>query len=60
MWEICKVEADAKKEVDRTIVYIEDTIKELKSMENKASTFQLDSGIISQIRRAPLGIFIFI
>jgi glyceraldehyde-3-phosphate dehydrogenase (NADP+) len=27
MWEICKVEADAKKEVDRTIVYIQDTIK---------------------------------
>ena len=35
MWEICKVEADAKKEVDRTIVYIEDTLKELKSLENK-------------------------
>jgi glyceraldehyde-3-phosphate dehydrogenase (NADP+) len=35
MWEICKVEPDAKKEVDRTIQYIEDTLKELKNLENK-------------------------
>lgn len=27
MWEICKVRADAEKEVDRTIKYIEDTIE---------------------------------
>jgi glyceraldehyde-3-phosphate dehydrogenase (NADP+) len=30
MWEICKNSADAAKEVDRTIKYVEDTIKSLK------------------------------
>jgi glyceraldehyde-3-phosphate dehydrogenase (NADP+) len=56
MWEICKVDADAKKEFDRTIQYIQDTIKELKDLENKSSSFTLDSGIVAQIRRAPLGV----
>lgn len=56
MWEICKVEADAKKEVDRTIVYIQDTIKALKDLENKSSSFTIDSGSVAQIRRAPLGV----
>jgi len=56
MWEICKVDADAKKEVDRTIIYIQDTIKVLKDTENKSSTFTTDSGIIAQIRRAPIGV----
>ena len=55
MWEICKTKADAQKEVDRTIKYIEDTIEELKKLENKQSTFISDSGIVTQIRRAPLG-----
>jgi len=56
MWEICKVDADAKKEIDRTIIYIQDTIKVLKDLENKSSSFTTDSGIVAQIRRAPLGI----
>lgn len=56
MWEICKVQADAEKEVDRTIVYIKDTIKELKSLENRESTFTSDQGIFAQVRRAPLGV----
>lgn len=55
MWEICKTKADAQKEVDRTIDYIEATIEELKKLENKQSTFISDSGIVTQIRRAPLG-----
>lgn len=56
MWEICKVQADAEKEVDRTIVYIRDTIKELKSLENRESTFMSEGGIFAQVRRAPLGV----
>ena len=55
MWEICKTHTDAEKEVDRTIKYIEDTVEELKKLENKQSTFISDSGIVTQIRRAPLG-----
>ena len=56
MWEICKSSADAQKEVDRTIKYVYDTISALKSLENKQSTFISDSGIVTQIRRAPLGV----
>jgi len=56
MWEICKTFTDAQKEVDRTIKYIADTIKELKTLENKESTFISDSGVFAQIRRAPIGL----
>jgi glyceraldehyde-3-phosphate dehydrogenase (NADP+) len=56
MWEICKTYTDAQKEVDRTIKYVYDTINSLKSLENKQSTFISDSGIVTQIRRAPLGV----
>lgn len=47
---------DAIKEVDRTIDYVNDTIKELKNMENRSSQFTIDSGVIAQIRRVPLGV----
>jgi glyceraldehyde-3-phosphate dehydrogenase (NADP+) len=56
LWEICKVLPDAEKEVDRTIAYVKDTIKELKSMHNRESTFTSEAGIVAQIRRAPLGV----
>jgi len=56
MWEICKTKADSEKEVTRTIEYINDTIKELKSIENKSSTFVSEKGVFAQIRRAPLGV----
>lgn len=45
MWEICKTKADAQKEVDRTIVYIKDTIKELKKIENRDSSFVSEEGL---------------
>eukprot|EP00029_Vermamoeba_vermiformis_P009901 TRINITY_DN5097_c0_g1_i1.p1 TRINITY_DN5097_c0_g1~~TRINITY_DN5097_c0_g1_i1.p1 ORF type:complete len:544 (-),score=160.22 TRINITY_DN5097_c0_g1_i1:2-1606(-) len=56
MWEICKTRADSEKEFDRTIVYVEDTIKALKNLENKQSTFEQEQGIIGQIRRSPYGV----
>jgi len=56
MWEICKNKEDSEKEVDRTIKYVEDTIRALKDLENKDSTFQRDGGILAQIRRAPYGV----
>jgi glyceraldehyde-3-phosphate dehydrogenase (NADP+) len=46
MWEICKSRADATKEVDRTIEYIRDTIRELKKSENSSSQFVHDGGIL--------------
>jgi len=56
MWEICKNKEDSEKEVDRTIKYVEDTIKALKDLENKDSTFHSDGGVVAQVRRAPFGV----
>lgn len=56
MWEICKNEDDAKKEVDRTIQYIKDTIIELQTMESTVSKFETSGGILAQTRRVPLGV----
>ncbi|HTF82228.1 MAG TPA: NADP-dependent glyceraldehyde-3-phosphate dehydrogenase [Cytophagales bacterium] len=56
MWEIGKSYGDSLKEFDRTVEYIYNTIDELKKMDRNASRFVIDSGIIGQIRRAPLGV----
>jgi glyceraldehyde-3-phosphate dehydrogenase (NADP+) len=56
MWEICKTEADATKEVTRTISYVEDTIKALKDLENKTTNFERVGGILARIKRCPYGI----
>ncbi len=56
MWEIGKTLADATKEFDRTIDYINDTIGALKETDRASSRFQQDEGIIAQIRRTPLGV----
>lgn len=56
MWEICKNTAAAYKEVDRTVDYINDTIAELKSLENKMTQVVNNSGVVAQIKRSPLGV----
>lgn len=56
MWEICKTKADAEKEVDRTVDYINATIVELKRLENSFSSFVQTGGVIGHERRAPLGV----
>jgi len=56
MWEIGKSHPDSVKEFDRTIVYIRDTIEALKELDRNSSRFQIEEGIIGQIRRAPLGV----
>jgi glyceraldehyde-3-phosphate dehydrogenase (NADP+) len=56
MWEICKNAADAEKEVDRTIKYIEDTIKEYKKLVNSEQLLTSDQGFVAKIRRVPLGV----
>jgi glyceraldehyde-3-phosphate dehydrogenase (NADP+) len=55
MWEIGKSLPDSAKEFDRTLAYIEDTIEALKELDRLSSRFVIDSGVIGQIRRAPLG-----
>lgn len=56
MWEICKNLDDARKEFDRTVDYIKDTIEALKDLDRASSRFKIEQGIIAQIRRAPLGV----
>lgn len=56
MWEIGKSLTDSHKEFDRTVDYIRSTIEALKEADRANSRFQLDGGIIAQIRRAPLGV----
>ncbi len=56
MWEIGKNRADSEKEFDRTIAYIYDTINALKNLDRKSASFTIESEIIGQIRRSPLGI----
>ncbi|MFP9114497.1 NADP-dependent glyceraldehyde-3-phosphate dehydrogenase [Flavobacterium sp. RHBU_3] len=56
MWEIGKTLADATKEFDRTVDYINDTIGALKDLDRESSRFQLAEGTLAQIRRAPLGV----
>jgi glyceraldehyde-3-phosphate dehydrogenase (NADP+) len=55
MWEIGKSAGDSAKEFDRTIQYCKDTIDSLKDLDRKSSTFEMEEGVIAQIRRAPLG-----
>jgi glyceraldehyde-3-phosphate dehydrogenase (NADP+) len=56
MWEIGKSLIDSRKEFDRTIDYIIDTIDALKELDRISSRFVIEQGIIAQIRRAPLGV----
>jgi len=56
MWEIGKSLTDSEKEFDRTVIYIEDTIEALKNLDRTSSRFEIEEGIIGQIRRAPLGV----
>lgn len=56
MWEIGKSHGDSVKEFDRTIEYIYATIDELKDIDRKSSKFEIEQGIIAQVRRSPLGV----
>ncbi|KAL9648441.1 hypothetical protein ABK040_014061 [Willaertia magna] len=55
MWEICKSRPDAEKEVDRTILYIKDTITELERLSTEQSKVINVEGFTCQVKRAPLG-----
>jgi glyceraldehyde-3-phosphate dehydrogenase (NADP+) len=56
MWEIGKGSEDSAKEFDRTVEYITDTIEALKTLDRVSSRFDIQQGIMGQIRRAPLGV----
>src|SRR5690606_34496644 len=56
MWDIGKSYADAVKEFDRTVDYSYATSEALKDLDRDSSRFQMEQGIIAQIRRSPLGV----
>ena len=56
MWEIGKSYADSVKEFDRTVEYIYATIDALKDLDRQSSRFDIEQGIVAQIRRSPLGV----
>ena len=56
MWEIGKSRRDSEKEFDRTVDYIRDTVESVKELDRRSSRFEIEQGILAQIRRAPLGV----
>jgi glyceraldehyde-3-phosphate dehydrogenase (NADP+) len=56
MWEIGKNKSAAFKEFDRTVDYIRDTIEEYKELQRRGSRIASKDGVLSQIRRGPLGV----
>lgn len=56
MWEIGKSYADSLKEFDRTVDYIHATIEALKVVDRESSRFEMEQGIVAQVRRSPLGV----
>ncbi len=56
MWEIGKSYADSVKEFDRTVEYIHATIDALKDIDRQSSRFEIEQGIVAQVRRSPLGV----
>ncbi|MCA9727573.1 MAG: NADP-dependent glyceraldehyde-3-phosphate dehydrogenase [Candidatus Eisenbacteria bacterium] len=56
VWEIGKSLADSRKEFDRTVEYVRDTIDALKDLDRVSSRFVIEDGIAAQIRRGPLGV----
>ncbi len=56
MWEVGKSFDDSSKEFDRTFQYIHKTLEALKEVDRTNSRFNLDGGVIAQVRRAPLGV----
>ncbi|MGQ0720441.1 MAG: aldehyde dehydrogenase family protein [Candidatus Eiseniibacteriota bacterium] len=56
MWEIGKTRRDSEAEFDRTVLYIWDTVDELKSLDRASARFAVEEGTIGQIRRSPLGV----
>jgi glyceraldehyde-3-phosphate dehydrogenase (NADP+) len=57
-WEICKNDADAASEFDRTVKFIESTIESLQNLENASKSWKTISGIIARVKRAAIGIML--
>lgn len=56
MWEIGKSWTDSLNEVDRTLVYIDETIEAAKQLDRDSSKVHYAGDIMAQIHRMPLGV----
>jgi acyl-CoA reductase-like NAD-dependent aldehyde dehydrogenase len=56
VWEIGKSIADAEKEFDRTVLYIDETIRAIKKLSNNSVHFTIDQDFIGQTKRVPHGV----
>ena len=56
MWEIGKSLTDSRKEFDRTVEYIYDTIEDYKKLDRNSARFTKSQGINAMVRRGPLGV----
>lgn len=56
VWEIGKTITDARKEFDRTVDYINETIKSVKLLNNTSGQFVTQQGFIAQTKRIPHGV----
>lgn len=56
MWEIAKPRPDAEKEFDRTIEYMRDTIRSLRTMENQSCKAHTAGGVLAYVKWSPIGV----
>jgi len=56
MWEIAKPKVEAEDEFNRTIEYIENTLKFLSDQQNKNIDLFHTDGVYAQIKQSPLGV----
>jgi len=56
VWEIGKTLTDAEKEFDRTIDYINETIRSAKELSNNTNSFNVTQNFIGQTKRVPHGV----
>ena len=56
VWEIGKTFADAEKEFERTVEYINETINSAKKLNNSTTQFSMAQNFIGQIKRVPHGV----
>ena len=56
MWEIGKTRKDSESEFDRTVEYIQETLKAVRTRNNTDASFLTAGGHVAQVRRSPLGV----
>ncbi len=56
IWEIAKPKIEAEDEFNRTVNYIENTLKFLNNQQNKKNDLTYTEGVYAQIKQTPLGV----